>query len=394
MSASGSGPKDLKKHARTTPRKKGTLRDASERVRKAAEAARKRPGTPSPVEQEGTALSERADSLQTRLSDLRSEASLAGLRDRVEDLDSSLSGLPATLEEVRKGGYVYRAYLEKKVEVLRQQWQGLRQSIDREAAQQGQQLVRQADTLQRRLSGMGSRLEAAKLDSLERDIDMLAGKVGDAQRALQGTFDTIQSNVGQTEGQLRKVRWLLQQVSGASFRLRPEEFPVDGVEAQYITEGEKKGPKGVLFLTDQRLLFEQKEDVATKKFLFITTERKRMHELLLEAPIGSVQQSEAIERGAVFRKDFLELAFGAQATVSQALFRIEADSDAWQALIGRVASGDIAQERVGAETAPAVEVSVADVPTNCPTCGAGFTAEIVRGMQSISCDYCGTVIRL
>lgn len=392
MSGTGSDPRELKRHAKKPPKKKGALREVSERVREAAEVASER--APTPAEQERAQLSDRADALERRLRDLRSEASLAGLRDRVEDLDSSLNGLPAALEEVRRGGYVYRAYLEKKVEVLRSQWEGLRQTIDREAAEQGQQLLRQADTLQRRLSGMGHRFEAAKLDSLERDIDMLAGKVSDAQRALQGTFDTIQSNVGQTEGQLRKIRWLLQQVSSASFRLRPDEYPVDGVEAQYITEGEKKGPKGVLFLTDQRLLFEQREDVATKKFLFITTERKEVHELLLEAPIGSVQQSEAIERGAVFRKDFLELSFGAQAAVSQALFRLEADSDAWKALLGQVISGDIAGERVGAEETPAVEVSVADVPTKCPTCGAGLTVEIVRGMQSVTCEYCGTVIRL
>lgn len=349
---------------------------------------------PNPAEQERMALSQRASSLGQRLSDLRSKAMLSDLRSSLGSLDSTLTGMPALLEEVRRGGYAYKAYLEKKVQVLREQWAGLRTRIDTEAAQQGRLLVQQAESLQQRLSAMGSNLNALLLDSLERDAGALESKVQDVVRTLQGTFDALQSNVRQTHAQIEALRTVLQRVSGALFRLRPGENIVDVVGAQYLT-GEKEGPKGFLFLTDQRLVFEQNEKVATKKFLFITTESELVRKKLFEAPVGGVQRAEPSERGALmFKKELLELDF-TQADISKALLRLDADSEAWAALIRRVSSGEIAGERVGAEAVPqSVQVSTAQVPSNCPTCGAGLTAEIVRGMTSITCEYCGTVIRL
>lgn len=351
------------------------------------------PAGPSAAEQERVSLSERASRLGQRLSDIRSKAMLGDLRSSLDSLDSTLSGMPAALEEARRGGYVYKAYLEKKVEVLRQQWQGLRTRIDTEAAQQGRWLVQQADSIQQRLSAMGSNLNAPTLDSLERDASALESKVQDTARALEGTFSTLRSNALQTNRQIESLRTVLQRVGGATFRLRPAENIVDVVGAQYLTQGDE-GPKGFLFLTDQRLLFEQNEKVATKKFLFITTESEQVHKLLFEAPIGGVRP-EPSERGALmFKKELLKLSFTG-AALSQALLRLEADSETWAALIRRVASGEIESERVGAEMVPApVQVSTAQIPSNCPTCGAGLTAEIVRGMTSITCEYCGTVIRL
>lgn len=367
---------------------------AGARLRKEAGTTRPKPAPAAPTlsEEERSALSQRASSLGSRLSGVRTEASLGDLRSSLGRLDSSLNSLPAALEEVRQRGYVYRGYLENKIEVLRRQWQGLRDRVDSEAAQQGRLLMREADGLQRRLSRMGSDLHAATLDAIERDIDALEGKVDDVVRALQGTFDTIESNTHQTERQIQSVRWVQEQVAAASFGLRPEENAIEAVSAQYLTDGDD-GPKGILYLTDQRLLFEQKEDIATKKFLFVTTERERVQKLLLEAPIGGVQP-QASERGALmFKKELLEVAL-TSADVSQALFRLEADSESWAALIGRVRTGEIAGERIDAEEAPPPAAPTAAAPTVCPTCGANITTEIVKGMQSVTCEYCGTVIRL
>jgi len=351
------------------------------------------PTGPSAAEQERINLSQRAANLGTRLSEIRSKATLSDLRRELGDLDSTLNTMPALLEEIRRGGYVYKAYLEKKAEVLREQWQGLRTRIDTEAAQQGRLLVQQADSIQQRLSAMGSNLNALTIDALERDASALESKVQDALRTLEGTFGMLSNNALQTKRQIESLQTVLQRTAGAIFRLRPQESIVDVVGAQYLTQGDE-GPKGFLFLTDQRLLFEQNEKVATKKFLFITTESEQVHKLLFEAPIGGVQP-EPSERGALmFKKELLKLRFTG-ATLSQALLRLEADSETWAALIRRVASGEIESEKVGAAAVPApVQVSTAQIPSNCPTCGAGLTAEIVRGMTSITCEYCGTVIRL
>lgn len=360
------------------------------------------------VEEERVSLEQRASSLQSRLNSLRSQASLAGLRDRLEDLDSGLAGLPAALQKVRQQGYAYKSYLENKVEVLREQWQGLGTRIDQEAAQQGRQLARQVDNLQSRLSAMGTSLGAAALDALERELSGLEGKIQDVNQAVAGQFDAVEGNVGQTARQIQAIQWTLDQVAEACFRLRVEENVIEATEAKYLVESEKEGPEGILYLTDQRFIFEQKEDVATKKFLFVTTEKERVQKVLLEAPVGSIEKAQPRERRAVlFMKEQLELTFGPQAPVTLALFQLKTDSDPWQALIGRIISGDIDRERIGAAAPAAAAPSVEEgapppvaeapapaAPTACPTCGANITVEIVRGMRSITCEYCGTVIRL
>ncbi len=351
------------------------------------------PAGPSAAELEKERLASQASSLGSQLGSLRSKASMADLRTSVGQLDSTLSGLPAMLAELRQGGYVYRAFLEKKVEVLRQQWTGLRQRIDTEAATQSRILLPQIDAAQARLSAMGSYLNAANLDALERDIQTLGGRVDDALRALEGTFNTIQENARQTDQQLKAIQQVLKQVGEASFRLRQGENVVEAVEAQYLTDGEKEGPKGLLFLTDQRLLFEQKEKVATKKVLFITTASELVQKLVLDLPIGSVEQCQADEKGALmFKKELLRLSLKG-ADVSQALLRLEADSEPWPALITRVSSGDIAGERVGGAAAAVEPPPPANVPTKCPTCGATLP-ELMRGQTSIKCEYCDTVIRV
>jgi hypothetical protein len=349
-------------------------------------------------------LEARASTLASKLNELRGEASMAQLRDRVEDLSGQLAGFPAVIEKLRREGYVYKSYLENKVQVLQEQWEGLGQRIDREAAQQGRVLTLEVDKLQQRLSAMGANLRENVVSALERDVTTLEGKIDNAFSGFRGLFDTVESNAYQTERQLKSIQWTLEQVSEATFRLRVDENVIEAVEAKYLTDGDD-GPEGILYLTDQRVLFEQKEDVATKKFLFVTTEKERVQELKLEAPIGAVEQAKPSERRKVLRKkELLELTFGPQAPVTLALFQLKTDSEPWQGFIGRVISGDVDRERIGAaapageeapsEEAPAPPEPSVAVPTACPTCGAAITTEIVRGMKSISCEYCGTVMRL
>ena len=60
---------------------------------------------------------------------------------------------------------------------------------------------------------------------------------------------------------------------------------------------DKTDPKGILFLTDQRLLFEQREEIATKKVLFVTTERKKVQELekgAVKAVMSAVARRDAL----------------------------------------------------------------------------------------------------
>jgi hypothetical protein len=168
--------------------------------------------------------------------------------------------------------------------------------------------------------------------------------------------------------------------------------------------------EGVLILTDQRLLFEQKEEVATKKVLFFTTEKQKVQALAWEVPVVQIDKAVGSKRGLMNKDDFLTVTLqsgsGLKAGQEQVLYdemgrplataelHLKGETgEAWQGFIGRVKSGEIAKER----TEPvdeAAEEAVSNAPTKCPNCGATITQTILRGQKEITCEFCGSVIRL
>jgi hypothetical protein len=186
----------------------------------------------------------------------------------------------------------------------------------------------------------------------------------------------------------------------ATFSLQPGESPLDITPATYLRDKDE-GPEGLLYLTNFRLLFEQKEEIATKKVLFVATEKELIHRLLLDQPVGYIQKVEGSEKGfAVFKKEMLTVHFAPESGLGKSYFQLKEDSEGWQALVRRVASGEIEQERVGAapesaaERAETEQAAARDLPTVCPTCGAPLGQRIARGVQSLACDYCGAAIRV
>jgi hypothetical protein len=150
----------------------------------------------------------------------------------------------------------------------------------------------------------------------------------------------------------------------------------------------------MLYLTDQRLLFEHKQEIVTKKVLFITTEKELVQRLLLEAPLGQIKGVQASKRGLLRHEDHIDVQFEADAAVPAAHFHLDGqDCMEWQALIGRAQAGAFDQDRAVALDKELVE-RVRKAPTRCPVCNAPLTQRIVRGMDRITCEYCGHIIRL
>jgi archaellum component FlaC len=333
------------------------------------------------------------DRLQSDLDGLQESLLLTDVRNEMEEIETTLSLLPAEVEQVRARGYVFRSFLENKVDVLASQWDEARDRAFREIRERQRELEREAgaaaSALQRAMSGRASQVSRAKsaINTLERKVEA-------AQTAVGALYQTLQQNVDQAHSQVEDIRWLLDQVDEASFQLYPAEDPIAACKAQYM-ETKKEGPKGVLYLTDERLVFEQKEEKATKKVLFVTTAKETVQELIFAVPVGQIEGSQASDEGFLGRKEMLELRFGPQADLSGATIRLHgsADNEEWAGLIGRVMSGEIGKERTRPKEESALEAARA-APTKCPTCGATLSVEIVRGMREVTCEYCGSVIRL
>lgn len=345
-----------------------------------------------------------SEALQAELAQfnaLQDQIMLTPVNDELEDIASAINALPANIENIRARGYVFKSYLERKVETLNTQWTELRPQVQAAVQTQSNALRLEANPVQAQLNRR--QLATAPLASLE-------GKVTAALRNLQGMYDTLDDNINQTQQQLDDISWTLQQGELASFGFLAAETPVEAVPANWKKPGDKDGVEGVLFLTDQRLLFEQKEEVATKKVLFITTEKTKVQALQWAVPVGQIEKAVGSTKGLMGKDDFLTITLvesaglvGPEGTslyddMGRPLRTTELHlkgerGEAWQAFIGRVKSGEIDKERTVPVDA-AVTETVANAPTKCPNCGATITQTILRGQTEMTCEFCGSVIRL
>ncbi len=340
-------------------------------------------------------------SLQTSMNSLQSEARLTSVRNTVEDIQSHIGALPQKIRDLRARGYVHEKALETHAADLAQQWSALLPSILAQIEHQASMLQVDLRPLESQLQMLAARAAdpsgaSPVVAQLKAGIATMEGKVRAATGSVNGMYNTLQSELQQLRNHLAHVDWMLTQLAQASFQLLATEAGIMAVKAVWVQGGKEDAsdPKGVLFLTDQRLLFEQKQEIATKKVLFVTTEKQKVQKLALEVPLGMIESVRASKQGFLGHEDHLELDLASGAPVPLAHMHIDGqDSNRWQGLIGRARSGDLDRDRV----VPVDEAQVAKVkeaPTVCPRCGAAMTAPVLRGMDSIKCEYCGHIVRL
>lgn len=341
------------------------------------------------------------NALQSEINQLQAKVRLKEVRDSLEDVQSKIAGMPNRLKDLRARGYPFEKALEGKAEELGQRFGSIRSSVVTQIDQQALNLERSMRPIEddfRRLSGQVSSPAAARplLNQLKSAVSSLDGKVSAVAGTIRGMYDELEGQVRDIEGRVGRADWTLKQLAEAGFRLLPTEAPVRAVMATWVKgeKPDKDDPEGVLYLTDQRLLFEQKQDVATKKVLFITTQKQRVQNLLLEAAVGTIGSAKASKRGLLGHEDHLEVTFTYEAAVPLAHFHLDGqDSNEWQGLLGKAKAHEFDADRVTPVDQAAVE-KVRTAPTACPYCGGAITTQIVRGMDSIKCDYCGKLIRL
>jgi len=335
----------------------------------------------------------RLEALQDKFGDLQESTLLTAIHGELAEIETALSLLPAKIEEVRARGYVFQNFLENKINVLAEKWAEIQSRVSREITRRTRELEQDSDTAENALRQAASG-SSSQVSRAESALSTFESKVRAAQSAVEAMYKPLQQNVSQTRQQVTQIGRMLDLIEEASFQLYPAEDPVAVCKAQYL-EREDEGPEGLLYLTDARLLFERKEQVATKKILFITTEKETVQEFVFEVPIGQIDEVTASDKKKFLkRKEMLELLFAPEADLSGATLRLlDARNEEWAKLIGRVKSGEIAKERTQPKDEAVVEATRA-APTKCSTCGATLSVEIVRGMQEITCEYCGSVVRL
>lgn len=345
-------------------------------------------------------LASHLQDLNSSLREMQSSARLTDLRDRVEDLGGDVSGLEQRIQDLRNKGYAFEKDLEEQAADFAKSWAEIAPGIEREISREASSLARSLGPLESQLadlSGAGGApaMLLPRAEKLKTEVENLEGRIEAIEDNIRGAYDQFQSDVNKLEYHLGRVEWMITELSEATFQLLAAESGIMAVKAVWARESKqtKEDPEGVLYLTDQRLIFEQKEKVATKKVLFVATEKKLVQETLWEIPVVLVDEVKSSKEGFLNKDDYLELLLDSRASMDKIHLHIWQRGDDWVALVNRAKAGDFDQARA-IPIDEAVLEKVKNAPTKCPSCGGAINQPILRGMVSLSCEYCGDAIRL
>ena len=339
-------------------------------------------------------------SLQSSLRELQDAVRLSSIRDSVEDLQTSVSGMDQRIASLRGRGYAFEKELEGKAADFAEQWAKLAPSVKAQLEREAKSLqvsLRPLETQITELAGKSGAPLALKtqVDRLQSQVETLKGRVDAAERSIRGSYDNFSSNVNKVGYHLGKLEWMLTELSEASFSLLATESGIMAVKAIWAKDGKerKDDPEGVLYLTGQRLIFEQKQKVATKKVLFVATEKKLVQEMLWETPVATIDEVKARKEGFMNKDDFIDVQLGDGAPYDSLSLHIWQPADEWVALLNRAKAKEFDSTRAIEISAEEAE-KVKSAPTQCSSCGGAINQVVLRGMDTLTCEYCGAVIRL
>jgi hypothetical protein len=342
-------------------------------------------------------LQARIASIQNRYAGLETSAQLSDVYASIGDIDAKLTSLPLALESLRGRGYVHSGQLEARLAAVDDRWDDIRPRVESTLRVQVSQLTTeldQAEQVIRRISAHN----AASVTASDTAISSLSRRVDAARSSIGGLYDGMEEELYVVENDISRVSKMLDQLQQSpEIHLRDTEGPLSAVDAVWQQDG-KEGPEGILFLTDQRLLFEQREEVATKKFLgVLKTQSENIQKLLLEVAATDIESVTHKEEGGFLgmgKEDILELVLAARASVSRVRFHLRGQESAdWAAMIKRVQSNEIDQDRAEEyrQELASAGATAASFPTQCPSCFAPVLPP-ARGVASVICEFCGTVI--
>ena len=294
--------------------------------------------------------------LQSTVARLQSKASLTDVQADVTQLDQTFNKLANSLETVRKLGYVYDGDLDPKLYDLIGQWQQVKPQVDNAIYQHGSQLVQSANGLHGPLAQLQSSPGRAQalLPQVSASVNALMSNADQVENNIRAMFENLESSASEISNRLERIEQIMKTFVGAKFKLAQGETPVSAVSAKLDVEGNDNDQRGFLYLTDKRVVYERKEEIAKKKVLFIVTEKELVHEVMSDTPLASVGNVTASKKGLLGNEDHLDLELSGKSVH----FHIDGqDCKWWQELIGKAKSGGLESDRAAAGAG----VSIADL---------------------------------
>lgn len=342
-------------------------------------------------------LTQKFNSLKRRFEQLTDDVRMDSVNREVTSLTTTVHNMPSEIEKIRQRGYAFRSYLEQKAEVFGKHWEALRHRVTLAIERESNDLQSDFEDADRqvkfaeRVQDQPSRLEGF-LDNLESSVSSLETKVSGAARRVQDMYATLKKDVDENQRQLTEISWFCDIKDEATFDFLAGESLFMVAKGEWVATGKgKDDPDGFLYLTDHRIMFEQKEKVGKTFGLF---GGKQVQELEWEVPLNQIEKVEWENKGMFGGKDMLHFTLRSGAAYDKLTVEVKgaADNKSWVKQIERMIAGETNDERA-IQPDPEMLENLRNAPTECHICGA--TLPMIAGnMTQLECEYCGSVIRI
>lgn len=320
--------------------------------------------------------------VQNEVNNLQDEMMLPEARQELVSLENEVRSLERRLSKVRAKGYEVERDLEAEITVLATQWDRIKANTEATLEYQTRMLGEQMAAIKKQaaeLAGLSANLEAARpvYMQVKSAIASAEAQAEAAEATVLAQYDEYADEVEALAAHLDWVDWMLQALATASFSLMAEECGIAATEAVFKF-GNLEPENGILFLTDRRLLWE---------------DRVGDYELKVDVPLNSIVDvdREADEQSG---KESLIIKFQPPAALDSGRFELSLPvAEDWITMIGRAKTGGYSRDRVAGLSQEELD-RIRNAPQQCPTCGAVFTAPLLRGQSELRCEYCGLVTKI
>ncbi|RMG71658.1 MAG: hypothetical protein D6711_14820 [Chloroflexi bacterium] len=337
------------------------------------------------------------NSLKQRFKQLSDDVRMDVINREVTSIETKIHNMPAEIQKIRQRGYAFRSYLEQKAEVFSKHWEALHRRITMVIEQEVGCLSQEFSEVERRFN-LAERVAnhperlAGLLDDLRDAVQELDEKTKASVNRAREVYATLKKDVDENQRQLDEINWFCDVKDEATFDLLAGESLFMVAKGEWVATGKgKDDPDGYLYLTDQRIVFEQKEKVGKKLGLF---GGKQVQEVEWEIPLNQIEGVEWENKGLFGGKDMLHFTLRSGAPYDKITVEVKgaADNKYWVKQIERMIAGETNDERA-IEPDPEMVEKLRNAPTECHICGATLPP-LAGNMNQVSCEYCGSVIRI
>lgn len=338
-----------------------------------------------------------AAQLKQRYTTALQRVALKKSTDELIELNGLIAGLPGEVNKLRERGYTFAGYLSTQIDALVQGWDATRQQAEATLRAEVTQIKSESTGLQPLVAKLdigvmkGPMMKIAT-SQLEQQLEVFEQSIKAAEDRVKAVTDPTARQAREIKNRVGKLNWYMDRVKEATFEFNATEAVYLVATSEWVKTGKgKEDPDGLLYLTDQRLIFERKE----KEGGFLGFGAKKVQGIEWELALSAIQGVESEKKGFLGGKNIVHIQHKGSGVGSPITVEVKGGLNAnWYAQqLERAQRGDIDEERA-LQADPEVVERVRNAPTACASCGAPFTTPITRAMTELACEYCGTIVRL